>query len=104
MDDEETNRQSAGNGVVKFRREGRHMFDLIIKGGTLIDGTGAPRRQADIGIQGGRIVAIGRIGEPATQVIDAGGQTLPTGPDAQAIRTQSPSASRTVQAPSIHYE
>ncbi len=55
------------------------MLDLIIKGGMLIDGTGAPRRQADIGIQGGRIVEIGRVGEPATQVIDAGGLAVTPG-------------------------
>src|ERR1700757_3528685 len=35
-------------------------FDLLIQGGTLIDGTGAARRPADVAISGDRVVAIGR--------------------------------------------
>lgn len=35
------------------------MFDLVLAGGTLVDGTGAPRRTADIGIQDGKVAAIG---------------------------------------------
>ncbi len=35
------------------------MFDVIIHGGDVIDGTGAPRRRADVGIVGDRIAAIG---------------------------------------------
>ena len=36
-------------------------LDILIKGGKLIDGTGAPWRYADVGIAGGRIVAIGQL-------------------------------------------
>jgi N-acyl-D-aspartate/D-glutamate deacylase len=39
------------------------MLDLIIRGGTVIDGTGAPRFQADIGIRDGKIVSIRKQGE-----------------------------------------
>ena len=47
-------------------------FDLLIHGGTLIDGTRAPRRDADIGIVDGRIAAIGDLaGRPARRTLDA---------------------------------
>lgn len=46
-------------------------FDLLIRNGTVVDGTGAAPRQADIGIAGGRIAQIGRLRDSAMQVIDA---------------------------------
>ncbi|MSP98211.1 MAG: D-aminoacylase [Betaproteobacteria bacterium] len=55
------------------------MFDLIITGGMLIDGTGCERRQADIGVRQGRIAAIGRLGTSAAQVIDAAGLVVTPG-------------------------
>ena len=41
------------------------MLDSVIRGGTVIDGTGAERRDADVGIRDGRIAAIGSISESA---------------------------------------
>lgn len=38
------------------------MFDLVVSGGDIVDGTGAPRRRADVAVVGGRIVAIGDLG------------------------------------------
>ncbi len=46
-------------------------YDLLIKNGTVIDGTGAPRRHADIAVAGGKIVEIGEVDGSAKQVIDA---------------------------------
>jgi N-acyl-D-aspartate/D-glutamate deacylase len=49
------------------------MLDLIVRGGTLIDGTGRARTTGDIGIESGRIAAVGRVSEPARRTIDADG-------------------------------
>jgi N-acyl-D-aspartate/D-glutamate deacylase len=54
-------------------------FDLVVKGGRVVDGTGMPAYTADVGIRGGRIAAIGRIDGPATRVIDADGLTVTPG-------------------------
>lgn len=55
------------------------MLDTVIKGGTVVDGTGAAPRRADIGIREGRIVAIGEIAQDATEVIDATGRMVMPG-------------------------
>ena len=39
------------------------MLECIVRGAILVDGTGLPRRKADIGINDGRVVAVGRIAE-----------------------------------------
>jgi N-acyl-D-aspartate/D-glutamate deacylase len=54
-------------------------FDLVIKNGVVIDGSGLPRFPADIGVRHGRIVTIGRIRERARDVIDAEGQVVAPG-------------------------
>jgi N-acyl-D-aspartate/D-glutamate deacylase len=55
------------------------MLDLIIRGGHLVDGTGAPRRRSDVGVQGDRVAAIGRLDSEATTVIDATGKVVTPG-------------------------
>jgi N-acyl-D-aspartate/D-glutamate deacylase len=55
------------------------MLDIVIRGGTLIDGTGAPSRQADIGVRDGRIVAVGEVTEEAREEFDARGLIVTPG-------------------------
>ena len=55
------------------------MFDLVIRNGTVIDGSGAPRRVADVAVQDGRIAAVdARLG-PARREIDAAGLLVTPG-------------------------
>jgi len=55
------------------------MYDEVIKGGTVIDGTGAPARIADIAIRDGKIVTIGQVDGDATIVTDATGRMVMPG-------------------------
>ena len=54
-------------------------MDLVIKGGRVVDGTGSPARTADVGIQDGRIVAVGRVGDTAARTIDVDGLIVAPG-------------------------
>ena len=47
------------------------MYDLIIKNGTIIDGTGSPRKMSDIAIKNGKISEIGKISGQSKRVINA---------------------------------
>ena len=55
------------------------MYDLVIRNGTVVDGTGLPKYRADVGLIGDRIAAIGRIGERGKEEIDATGQVVSPG-------------------------
>ncbi len=54
-------------------------YDLVIKNGLVIDGTGAPARRADVALAGGRIAAIGTIADGAKRTIDAAGLAVAPG-------------------------
>lgn len=54
-------------------------FDLVIRGGTVVDGTGLPGYVADVGIRDGRIAKIGRITAGAQRTIDADGLAVTPG-------------------------
>ena len=54
-------------------------YDLIIRNGTIVDGTGAPRFTGDIGIKDGLIAAVGTVHGDAAQEIDAGGKVVAPG-------------------------
>jgi N-acyl-D-aspartate/D-glutamate deacylase len=54
-------------------------LDLVIRNGTVVDGTGAAARRADVAIAGGRIVAIGDVDDTATRTIDADGCVVAPG-------------------------
>jgi N-acyl-D-aspartate/D-glutamate deacylase len=54
-------------------------FDLILRGGTIVDGTGAPRYTGDVAIRDGLIAAVGRVAGSAAQEIDATGLVVAPG-------------------------
>ncbi|MEY2459291.1 MAG: hypothetical protein QOG30_1121 [Acidimicrobiaceae bacterium] len=53
--------------------------DLVIRGGDLIDGSGAPRRRADVAIDGGQITAVGKVASKGRDEIDADGLIVAPG-------------------------
>lgn len=55
------------------------MYDLLIKGGTVFDGRGSDGVVADVAIQDGKIVAVGRASEAARETIDATGRYVTPG-------------------------
>ncbi len=55
-------------------------FDLVVKNGMIVDGSGLPRYRADIGVKNGRIAEIGRInGAAAKETMDADGRVVSPG-------------------------
>ncbi len=54
-------------------------FDLVIRGGTVVDGSGLGGYRADVGIVGDRIALVGRIKEQGTREIDADGLVVTPG-------------------------
>src|SRR6266581_3547614 len=55
------------------------MYDLVIRGATVVDGLGHDPCRADLAVKDGRIAAIGEVGEDAAEIVDAGGLALMPG-------------------------
>ena len=58
---------------------GAFEFDLVVRGGSLIDGTGKPTVRGDLGVVGDRIVALGNVDGRGAQEIDAQGLVVTPG-------------------------
>ncbi len=54
-------------------------FDLVVRGGTVVDGTGAPRRTADVAISDGRVVEVGKVSGTGRREVDASGALVAPG-------------------------
>ena len=55
------------------------MPDLMVRNGTVIDGTGTEPFEADVALDASRIVAVGKIAERGAEEIDARGMLVPPG-------------------------
>jgi N-acyl-D-aspartate/D-glutamate deacylase len=55
------------------------MYDLILKGGRIYDGSGLPSFNGDVAIKNGRIEEIGRINASADEVLDVGSLAVAPG-------------------------
>ena len=55
------------------------MFDVLIRGGLVVDGTGEPARRADVALREGRIAEIGTLSGPARETLDADGRIVAPG-------------------------
>jgi acyl-homoserine-lactone acylase len=67
-------------GVAPRVAAGSEPYDLVLRGGTVVDGTGRAPFRADVGVRGGRIVAVGDLGAAQSgEVVDATGLTVAPG-------------------------
>ena len=55
------------------------VYDLLVKNGRIIDGSGMPAFHGDVAVSGGKIVELGRLDGPAKRVIDAEGNVIAPG-------------------------
>jgi len=55
------------------------LLDYLVKGATIVDGSGSPSYVGDVGVRDGRIVALGQVTENATETFDATGLVVTPG-------------------------
>ncbi len=55
------------------------MFDVIVRGGLVVDGSGTPGFRGDVGIKDGRIAAVGKVEGEARTIVEAGGRVVAPG-------------------------
>src|SRR5580704_5673043 len=55
---------------------GADVLDLVLRGGTVVDGSGSPAAVADVGIVADRVVAVGTVDEPAKKSIEVEGSVV----------------------------
>src|SRR5437773_11427488 len=83
-------RRSCGNRMLQWRGSGRAAaeptarrkpmaYDLLIKNGLVVDGSGMPAFRGDVGVKDGKIVEIGKLSGPASKTIDADGSAVAAG-------------------------
>lgn len=66
--------------LVAWPARAADLYDVIVRGGTVYDGTGSPGRLADVGLRADRIAAVGDLrGATANQVVDAAGLAVAPG-------------------------
>ena len=51
-------------------------YDLLIKNGLIVDGSGMPAFRGDVGVKNGKIAEIGKLSSPAKKTIDADGRVV----------------------------
>src|SRR4029079_15647303 len=67
------------NGYVEADQGGTAMHDLVIRGGSVVDGTGVPARTADVAVDGGRITEVGTVDGRGARELDADGLVVAPG-------------------------
>src|SRR5271166_5463108 len=72
LQEEESIRVPATKGIAMA-------YDLLIKNGRIVDGSGMPAFRGDVGVKDGKIAEIGKLSGPATRTIDAAGRVVAPG-------------------------
>jgi N-acyl-D-aspartate/D-glutamate deacylase len=74
-----SNAAGARRDRAQYEREAAMALDLVIRGGLVVDGSGAEPQLADVGVAAGRIAQVGRIAERGAREIDAEGHAVTPG-------------------------